>query len=169
MAYVLSGESSIAVPFSFGILTTGTFLGIQFNVWILALSYLLAWWYLYYTKGGRTLHALGSNAEAASVAGLRVDRYRISAFVVSGFASAVAAVFLSARVLSIDPVAGTGLELDAIAAVMIGGASLFGGRAPVIGTLIGAVIMVMSNFSLTPGIINATHTSTGWTQLADSL
>lgn len=143
MAYVLSGQSSITVPMSFGVIASGSFLGIPFNVWALVLLYLIAWWYLGFTKGGRTLYALGSNAEAARVAGLRVDRYRIFAFAVSGLTSAIAAVFLSARVLSIDPIAGTGLELDTIAAVVIGGASLFGGRASIIGTLIGGIIMVL--------------------------
>ena len=143
MAYILSNQSSITVPMDFGIIASGHVLGLPFNVLALILLYLATWLYLTYTKGGRTLYALGSNAEAARVAGLRVDRYRILAYVVSGVTSAIAAVFLSARVLSIDPIAGTGLELDTIAAVVIGGASLFGGRASIIGTLIGGVIMVL--------------------------
>jgi ribose transport system permease protein len=64
-------------------------------------------------------------------------------YVVSGVLAATAGVLLSAQVLSIDPLAGTALELDAIAAVVIGGASLFGGRGSIIGTLIGVLIMVM--------------------------
>ena len=64
-------------------------------------------------------------------------------YVVSGALSAVAATLMSAQILSIDPLAGTGLELDAIAAVVIGGASLYGGRGTIIGTLIGVFIMVM--------------------------
>lgn len=143
MAYILSGESSITVPMDFSVVASGHVLGIPFNVLALVVLYVLAWLYLSFTKGGRTLYALGSNAEAARVAGLRVDRYRILAFVVSGVTAAIAAVFLSARVLSIDPIAGTGMELDTIAAVVIGGASLFGGRASIIGTLLGGVIMVL--------------------------
>lgn len=143
MAYILSNQSSITVPMDFGVIASGHVLGLPFNVLALILLYLVTWLYLTYTKGGRTLYALGSNAEAARVAGLRVDRYRILAYVVSGVTSAIAAVFLSARVLSIDPIAGTGLELDTIAAVVIGGASLFGGRASIIGTLIGGIIMVL--------------------------
>ena len=64
-------------------------------------------------------------------------------YVVSGALSAIAATLMSAQILSIDPLAGTGLELDAIAAVVIGGASLYGGRGTIIGTLIGVFIMVM--------------------------
>jgi len=105
--------------------------------------YAVAWWFLTRSKGGRILYAIGSNSEAARVAGLQVDRYSIVPYVVAGVLSAVAAVFLSARILSIDPIAGTGLELDSIAAVVIGGTSLFGGRGSIIGTLIGVFIMVL--------------------------
>jgi ribose transport system permease protein len=99
--------------------------------------------YLGFTKGGRTIYAIGSNREAARTAGLNVLGYSILPYVVSGALSATAGVLLSAQVLSIDPLAGTALELDAIAAVVIGGASLYGGRGSVLGTLIGVMIMVM--------------------------
>ena len=69
--------------------------------------------------------------------------YSVLPYVVSGALSAVAATLMSSQILSIDPLAGTGLELDAIAAVVIGGASLYGGRGTIIGTLIGVFIMVM--------------------------
>jgi len=98
---------------------------------------------LTFTKGGRTIYAIGSNAEAARAAGLRVDFYSILVYVISGALSAVAAVFLAARILSIDPIAGNGLELDTIAGVVIGGASLFDRRGTIIGTFIGVLIMVL--------------------------
>lgn len=144
LAYVLSGASSISsVPQALGLLASTSVFGIPLNFLSLAVIYVLAWLYLSYTKGGRTLYAIGSNAEAARVAGLRVDRYSILAYVVAGVLSALAAIFLSARILSIDPIAGTGLELDTIAAVVIGGASLFGGRGSIIGTFFGVFIMVL--------------------------
>ncbi len=105
--------------------------------------YLLAGLYLSFTKGGRTIYAIGSNREAARTAGLSVLFYSVLPYVVSGALAAAAGVLLSAQVLSIDPLAGTALELDAIAAVVIGGASLFGGRGSIFGTLIGVLIMVM--------------------------
>jgi ribose transport system permease protein len=143
-AYVLSGANSIStVPTAFGWLASGTLFGVPFNFIVLVVVYAGAWLFLTRSKGGRTLYAVGSNAEAARVAGLQVDRYRILPYVVSGVLSAVAAIFLSARILSIDPIAGTGLELDSIAAVVIGGTSLFGGRGSIIGTLIGVFIMVL--------------------------
>ncbi|MGH7123093.1 MAG: ABC transporter permease, partial [Stellaceae bacterium] len=126
MAYVLSGANSITqLPESLANLASETLFGLPVNFLVLLILYALAWWYLTFTKGGRTIYAIGSNAEAARAAGLRVDFYSILVYVISGALSAVAAVFLAARILSIDPIAGTGLELDTIAGVVIGGASLF--------------------------------------------
>jgi ribose transport system permease protein len=144
MAYVLSGANSISqLPESLGDLASATVLGIPLNFLVLVTLYAVAWYYLTFTKGGRTIYAIGSNAEAARTAGLRVDFYSILVYVISGALSAVAAVFLAARILSIDPIAANGLELDTIAAVVIGGASLFGGRGTIIGTFIGVLIMVL--------------------------
>lgn len=144
MAYVLSGANSISqLPDSLGDLASSTILGVPTNFAVLVVLYGVAWYYLTFTKGGRTIYAIGSNAEAARTAGLRVDFYSVLVYVISGALSAVAAVFLAARILSIDPIAATGLELDTIAAVVIGGASLFGGRGTIIGTFIGVVIMVL--------------------------
>ena len=145
LAYIFSGANSISsVPFDLGLLASTTvFEIIPLNFVILLALYIAAWAYLGFTKGGRTIYAIGSNAEAARIAGLRVARYNILVYVVSGVLSALAAVFLSARILSIDPIAGTGLELDTIAAVVIGGTSLFGGRGSVVATFIGVFIMVL--------------------------
>jgi ribose transport system permease protein len=144
MAYVLSGANSISqLPAELGDIASSTILGIPVNFIVLVILYAAAWYYLTFTKGGRTIYAIGSNAEAARTAGLSVDFYSIVVYVISGALSAVAAVFLAARILSIDPIAATGLELDTIAAVVIGGASLFGGRGTIIGTFIGVLIMVL--------------------------
>jgi ribose transport system permease protein len=144
MAYVLSGANSISqLPEPLGDLASATVVGIPLNFLVLVTLYAVAWYYLTFTKGGRTIYAIGSNAEAARTAGLRVDFYSILVYVISGALSAVAAVFLAARILSIDPIAANGLELDTIAAVVIGGASLFGGRGTIIGTFIGVLIMVL--------------------------
>ena len=144
LAYIFSGQTSISdIPAGLNDLVYTTVFGVQTNVLTLLALYALAWAYLTYTKGGRTIYAVGSNREAARTAGLGVLFYSVLPYVVSGAASAVAAVLMSAQILSIDPLAGTGLELDAIAAVVIGGASLYGGRGTIIGTLIGVFIMVM--------------------------
>jgi ribose transport system permease protein len=143
LAYVLSGANSIGnLPPALGRLSSDSLAGIPLDFWCLIVSYALCWWFLTRAKGGRTLYAVGSNAEAARVAGLSIVPWSVFAYIVSGVMSAVAAIFLASRILSIDPIGGQGLELDAIAAVVIGGASLFGGRGSIIGTLFGVFIMV---------------------------
>src|ERR1700756_5569200 len=144
LAYIFSGATAIAdLPDSFSNIVYTNVFGIPAHVVTLLILYALAWGYLNVTKGGRTIYAIGSNREAARTAGLNVLTFSILPYVISGGLSAAAITFASAQVMSIDPVAGTGLELDAIAAVVIGGASLYGGRGSIIGTLIGVLIMVM--------------------------
>jgi ribose transport system permease protein len=144
LAYICSGQNSISnIPPQINDLVYTPTLGVPSNVATLLVLYVLAWLYLTFTKGGRTIYAIGSNHEAARTAGLSVLFYSVLPYVISGALSAVAGVLLSAQILSIDPLAGTALELDAIAAVVIGGASLYGGRGSIIGTLIGVLIMVM--------------------------
>ena len=144
LAYIFSGATSIAdLPESFGNIVYTNVFGIPAHVLTLLVLYALSWGYLNFTKGGRTIYAIGSNHEAARTAGLNVLAFSILPYVISGGLAAGAITFASAQVMSIDPLAGTGLELDAIAAVVIGGASLYGGRGSIIGTLIGVLIMVM--------------------------
>ncbi|MEO8713910.1 MAG: ABC transporter permease [Acetobacteraceae bacterium] len=143
MAYVLSGANSISdLPPALADFSSGTLAGLPVDFICLLAAYAVCWLFLTYAKGGRTLYAIGSNAEAARVAGLSIALWSVLAYVVSGMMSAVAAIFLASRILSIDPIGGAGLELDSIAAVVIGGASLFGGRGSIIGTLLGVFIMV---------------------------
>ena len=144
LAYICSGATSISdIPPAINDLVYTPILGVPSNVATLLVIYVLAGLYLSFTKGGRTIYAIGSNREAARTAGLSVLGYSILPYVISGALAGAAGVLLSAQVLSIDPLAGTALELDAIAAVVIGGASLYGGRGSIIGTLIGVLIMVM--------------------------
>jgi ribose transport system permease protein len=144
LAYIFSGATAIAdLPENFGNIVYTSILGMPAHVLTLLMLYAIAWAYLNFTKGGRTVYAIGSNREAARTAGLNVLGFSILPYMISGGLSAVAITFASAQVMSIDPLAGTGLELDAIAAVVIGGASLYGGRGSIIGTLIGVLIMVM--------------------------
>jgi ribose transport system permease protein len=144
LAYIFSGATAIAdLPENFGDIVYTSILGVPANVLTLLVLYGLAWAYLNLTKGGRTIYAIGSNREAARTAGLNVLAFSVLPYAISGALSTVAITFSSAQVMSIDPVAGTGLELDAIAAVVIGGSSLYGGRGSIIGTLIGVLIMVM--------------------------
>ena len=144
LSYILSGQRSISgLPADLGNIVYSSFLGIPANVLFLLCLYLAAWAYLTYTKGGRSIYAVGSNALAARAAGLNTRFYSILPFVVSGALASVAVTFSLAQIMSADPLAGNQLELDAIAAVVIGGASLYGGRGSIFGTLMGVLIMVM--------------------------
>jgi ribose transport system permease protein len=144
LAYILSGQTAISsIPSELSNLVYTDVFGVPTNVLFLLALYLLAWGYLTFTKGGRTIYAVGSNVEAARASGLNVLLYSILPYVISGALAAVAITFSIAQILSADPLAGNQMELDAIAAVVIGGASLYGGRGSIIGTLIGVLIMVM--------------------------
>jgi ribose transport system permease protein len=144
LAYIFSGQTAISnFPDAIQAIVYTDVFGVPTNVIFLVVLYLLAWGYLARTKGGRTIYAIGSNKEAARAAGLSVLLYSILPYVISGALSAVAVTFSIAQILSVDPLTGTAMELDAIAAVVIGGASLFGGRGTIVGTLIGVLIMVM--------------------------
>lgn len=144
LAYIFSGQTAISnIPNELSDIVYTAIFGMPTNVLFMLVLYLLAWAYLTYTKGGRTIYAVGSNKDAARAAGLNVLFYSILPYVISGALAAVAITFSIAQILSADPLAGNLLELDAIAAVVIGGASLYGGRGSIIGTLIGVLIMVM--------------------------
>jgi ribose transport system permease protein len=144
LAYILSGATAISnIPDALSNIVYTSILGIPSNVVFLILIYIAAWAYLGYTKGGRTIYAVGSNQEAARAAGLSVLFYSVLPYVISGALSAVGITFAIAQLLSVDPLMGNTMELDAIAAVVIGGASLFGGRGSIIGTFFGVLIMVM--------------------------
>ncbi len=144
LAYILSGQTSISnIPEGLQNIVYTSVFGIPSNVLFLVVLYALAWAYLTYTKGGRTIYAVGSNKEAARAAGLNTLFYAVLPYVLSGALSAVAITFSISQLLSADPLMGNTMELDAIAAVVIGGASLYGGRGSMIGTLIGVFIMVM--------------------------
>ncbi|RKP53736.1 ABC transporter permease [Pararobbsia silviterrae] len=144
LAFVLTNGNSIStLPDALSAPSTATVFGFPVNFLLVLVLFAVTWAYLTFAKGGRTIYALGSNREAARAAGLRVDFYNVLVYVLSGAFSALAAVMLASRLMSIDPIAGTGLELDSIAAVVIGGASLFGGRGSMIGTFFGVLILVL--------------------------
>lgn len=100
------------------------------------------------TVFGRHVYALGGNAEAARLSGVNVSKVRVCVFTISGTLTAVAAVILMSRLVSGQPTAGQGYELYAIAAVVVGGTSLFGGSGSVVGSAIGALIIGVINMGL---------------------
>ncbi len=108
---------------------------------IFALAAVICHVVLRYTRYGRAVYAVGGNADAARLSGLRVDRVLVSVYVIVGFFCGLAAFVLSARLNSSEAVAGAGYELTVISAVVIGGTSLFGGVGGVGGTVIGAALI----------------------------
>ncbi len=100
------------------------------------------------TVAGRYIQALGSNEQAARLSGVNVERYKALAYVLSGLTAAIAAIVLTAKFGVADTGAGTGAELNAIAAVVIGGTSLSGGRGSVVGSLVGALTIAVLNSGL---------------------
>lgn len=125
---------------------TAKIMGIPMPVIILAIVFIAAWWVLTRTRFGRYVYAVGGNPHAAKTSGINVTRVRFSVYVISGALSGLAGMMLAARTGSALPQAGIAYELDAIAAVVIGGTSLSGGVGRVTGTLIGALIIgVMNN------------------------
>jgi len=125
---------------------TGKVGPIPVPVLILALVFVGAYVVLTRTRFGLYVYAIGGNEETARLAGINTEWVKIAVYVVSGLTSALTGVLLTARLWSAQPTAGVGLELDAIAAPVLGGTSLFGGVGSVGGTLVGAFIMgVLSN------------------------
>jgi len=131
---------------AFYFLGGGFLLGIPVPIWMFAAIALIAFVVLRHTAFGRQIYAVGSNAEAARLAGIPVPRVLMSVYVISGALSALTALIFVSRLTVGEPTAGTNLELEAISIVVIGGTSLFGGEGGVGGTVIGAaIIAVMAN------------------------
>ena len=114
---------------------------LPFPVLLMVLVFSTAHLVLTRTRLGRYAYAIGGNEEATRLSGVPVDRYKLWVYCISGFLAAVSGAILAARLDSAVPIAGTGSELDVIAAVVIGGTSLMGGEGKVTGSLIGALIM----------------------------
>ncbi|GHD66121.1 MULTISPECIES: ABC transporter permease subunit [Jeongeupia] len=106
------------------------------------------WFVLKKTVFGRHVYAVGGNPEASKLSGVKVDRVQLWVYSLSGLMAALAGAILTSRLNSAQPTAGAGYELDAIAAVVIGGTSLAGGRGWIVGTLIGAVLLGVLNNGL---------------------
>jgi ribose transport system permease protein len=121
----------------------GTLFGVPLPLFYVVGLYALAFFVMRYTAFGRTIYAVGGNPQAAALSGLNVARTRFLAFVIAGAMAAVGAVLMAARLNSGSPNYGVGMELSAIAAAVIGGASLAGGRGEIVSTVIGALTIVI--------------------------
>jgi ribose transport system permease protein len=142
VALLLSdGRPISGFPSGFRTLATGSVAGIPAPVIIMLVLYGAAHFVLTRVTLGRYAYAIGGNEEATALSGINVRFYKTVVYCIAGFVSALASLLLVARLNSAQPIAGISYELDAIAAVVIGGTSLLGGSGSVVGTLIGALIM----------------------------
>ncbi len=128
-------------PEWFCVLGQGQVLGVPTQLWILLLAAITASIVLTYTRCGRTVYVIGFNEIAARFSGLSVEGTKLALYTASGFTAAVAAVIFVSRVSTTRSDMGTGIELDAITAVVLGGTSIFGGRGTVLGTVIGLCLV----------------------------
>ncbi|HFG1697446.1 TPA: ribose ABC transporter permease [Vibrio cholerae] len=127
---------------------TGYALGIPVPVWLMVVVFAGAWYLLSHTRFGRYVYAVGGNESATRLSGINVDRVKIGVYAICGLLAALAGIIVTSRLSSAQPTAGMGYELDAIAAVVLGGTSLMGGKGRIMGTLIGALIIGFLNNAL---------------------
>ena len=141
-----NGRPVINLSDSYDQIGGGYFLGIPLPVIIFLVVVLFGVFILHYTRFGRYVYAVGGNELAAKVSGINTDRVLIAVYAITGALAGLAGIDLSSRVMSASPAIGEGYELDAIAAVVIGGTSLMGGVGTIAGTVVGALIIgVMNN------------------------
>ncbi len=143
---ISQAQSVRGYPAWFLSLGQGNFLGIPMQLWLLAAVIIVAVIILRVTPAGRKVYAIGNNEAAARYSGIEVARIKLWIYAASGFLAGTAAVVFVSRVSTTRSDMGTGLELDAITAVVLGGTSIFGGRGTIIGTVLGLLlIQVLKN------------------------
>lgn len=162
VAMGVTGENSVRVDRGAeGLLWLGRdrLLGVPVQVVLMGLAFVAGWLVLRYTRFGRYVYATGDNEDAARLLGLKVDRVLIATYALSGLLAALAGIVLAGRLGAGQPVAGNGIELDAIAAVVVGGTLLSGGQGGVGSTVIGVLLLgVIFN------LFNLEGTITPWWQ-----
>jgi ribose transport system permease protein len=156
LTYVISDATSIVgLPDAYRFWGRGEIFGIPLYLITFVVLFVLGQIFLSRTKPGRFIYAIGSNEEAARLSGVNVRIYKTLPYAITGLLCAIAALILSGKLGAIDPDTGTGLELRTIAAVVIGGTSLFGGKGSLYGTLIGVFLIGILNNGLNLLRVNA--------------
>lgn len=138
---ITQGSTISGMPDGFLTLGQGSWLGVPIPVWIAVVVALIAHAVLQRTVFGRHVYFLGSNEDAAVLSGIRVSRVKVAIFVIAAASAALEAVIETARLSVGQPSAGSGYELAAIGAVVIGGANLFGGEGSILGTVLGTTLL----------------------------
>jgi ribose transport system permease protein len=139
---ICNGRAITNLVHGFGNITSVSVIG-TIRVYYIAiiLLFILMSWVLSNTKFGRYLYAIGSNENAARIAGVNTKKFKVLAYVSSGLMAALGGILLAAKLESVDPNYGVGYEMDTIAAVVIGGGLMTGGKGTILGTAIGVVFM----------------------------
>jgi ribose transport system permease protein len=132
----------------FGFIGAGFFLGVPMAVWISAALVVIFYFISKRTTLGRYIYAVGGSEKASAFSGVNVNRIKLWVYALGGALAAVAGLIVTARLDAADPKAGLGYELDSIAAVVIGGTSLSGGRGSILGTVLGCLIIGVLNNGL---------------------
>jgi len=131
----------------------GALLGLPYSIWIMIVLALIAHFITRKTPFGRQVYAIGGNQRAAQLSGVRVKTVTMLTYVISGFCAAVVGLIISSQLVAAHPATGDGFELNAIAAVVLGGTSLAGGRGTILGTIVGAfVVGVLRNGMVIEGV-----------------
>jgi rhamnose transport system permease protein len=142
--FIYAGGNQVSasdVPESFLSLATAPLLGIPLLIWFAAILALIFGYLLRFSPTGRQLYAIGSNPEAARLVGIRSDLLVFGTFAIAGLLSGFAGVLWGARFATVDATAATGLELQVIAAVVVGGVNIFGGSGEISGALLGTIVL----------------------------
>ncbi|HET7315486.1 ABC transporter permease [Salinisphaera sp.] len=149
LALIYTGGYPISgLPSWFSWFGRGNVLGLDAPVLIMLLVYAVAYIVLHHTAFGRYVYAVGGNEEATRLTGIRVPRTKMLVYAISGLTAAISGLVITSRLMSGQPSIGIGFELDAIAAVVLGGASIAGGRGVIVGTLVGAMLLAILNNGL---------------------
>lgn len=142
LGLIMSGGEPTMVGSTFLLkLASGSFGPFGYPVWVAIAAVIAAHIALYHTRFGVHLLATGGQVESAGALGIRTNRVKIAAYTISGFCAGLAAILLVARIGSAEPQINTSLLLNSVAAVVLGGVSLFGGRASILGPAIGALML----------------------------
>ena len=151
LALLISGGQPVLANNSWfwAAFNNGTYFGLPVPVLWTVLALLVGAYLLHVSSYGRKVYAVGGNKQAARYSGIRVNRVKILAFVLTGTLAGFAGLILTARGQGARPDVGIGIELDVIAAVILGGTSLFGGRGLIVGTLVGSLMIGVINNGLT--------------------
>lgn len=134
--------------FAFQFLGKGQFFGIPFQVILFIIAYLILWILLTKTSYGRKIYAVGGNEKASFISGIKIDKVKILVYVISALMAVLSGLVFTSRLNSAQPTAGSAYEMDAIAAVVLGGTSMTGGSGSLTGTLIGILILGVLNNGL---------------------